>query len=147
MAQNAIMRLISSTKLTKILIKNKIYIPGLMFNRQFVHAMCRIARYAVGKWDNSTERKKVTQVWSSGFGSRLVVVGVLRQYPWQRRYDCRSGSLRRYCNNRPGIAVSPGVIEGLRPWDWSYPVLPGMTSLKDGDLQHSSALAQSPKEI
>ena len=22
-----------------------------------------------------------------------VVVGVLRQYPWQRRYDCRSGSL------------------------------------------------------
>ena len=25
--------------------------------------------------------------------------------------------------------------------------IPGMTSLKDGDLQHSSALAQSPKEI
>ena len=23
----------------------------------------------------------------------MVVVGVLRQYPWQRRYDCRSGSL------------------------------------------------------
>ena len=27
----------------------------------------------------------------TGFG--WLVVGVLRQYPWQRRYDCRSGSL------------------------------------------------------
>ena len=34
--------------------------------------------------------------------------------------------------------------------EWVYlgdTAIPGMTSLKDGDLQHSSALAQSPKEI
>ena len=34
--------------------------------------------------------------------------------------------------------------------EWVTPgdtAIPGMTSLKDGDLQHSSALAQSPKKI
>ena len=34
--------------------------------------------------------------------------------------------------------------------EWVTPggsAIPGMTSLKDGDLQHSSALAQSSKEI
>ena len=34
--------------------------------------------------------------------------------------------------------------------EWVTPggtAIPGMTSLKDGDLPHSSALAQSPREI
>ena len=38
----------------------------------------------------------------------------------------------------------------IRLSEWVTPgdtAIPGMTSLKDGDLQHSSALAQSPKEI
>ena len=38
----------------------------------------------------------------------------------------------------------------IRLSEWVTPgdtAIPGMTSLKDGDLQHSSALAQSLKEI
>ena len=53
-------------------------------------------------------------------GCWLVVVGVLRLCPWQRRSEL----------------VTPGDT-----------AVPGMTSLKDGELQHSSALVQSPKEI
>ena len=48
----------------------------------------------------------------------MVVVGVLRQYPWLSEW------------------VTPGDT-----------AIPGMTSLKEWDLQHLSALAQSPKEI
>ena len=42
------------------------------------------------------------------------------------------------------------VTKTIRLSEWVTPrdtAIPGMTSLKDGDLQHSSALAQSPKEI
>ena len=53
----------------------------------------------------------------------MVVVGVLRQYP---------------------LTKTIRLSEWVAPGDTA---IPGMTSLKDGDLQHSSALAQSPKEI
>ena len=46
---------------------------------------------------------------------------------------------------RPAI-----VTKTIRLSEWVTPgdtAIPGMTSLKDGDLQQSSALAQSPKEI
>ena len=48
-----------------------------------------------------------------------------------------------------GFTTVP-VTKTIRLSDWVTPgdtAIPGMTSLKDGDLQHSSALAQSPKEI
>ena len=60
--------------------------------------------------------------------------------------------------NLPNSPQSLDVCWGLttvpyqRWWlsEWVTPggtAIPGMTSLKDGDLQHSSALARSPKEI
>ena len=48
-----------------------------------------------------------------------------------------------------GFTTVP-VTKTIRLSEWVTPgdtAIPGMTSLKDGDLQHSSALAQSPKEI
>ena len=48
-----------------------------------------------------------------------------------------------------GFTTVP-VTKTIRLSEWVNPgdtAKPGMTSLKDGDLQHSSALAQSPKEI
>ena len=42
------------------------------------------------------------------------------------------------------------VTKTIRLSEWVTPgdtAIPGMTSLKDGDLLHSSALAQSPMEI
>ena len=48
-----------------------------------------------------------------------------------------------------GFTTVP-VTTTIRLSEWVTPgdtAIPGMTSLKDGDLQHSSALAQSPKEI
>ena len=46
-----------------------------------------------------------------------------------------------------GFTTVP-VTKTIRLSEWVTPgdtAIPGMTSLKDGDLQHSSALAQSPK--
>ena len=46
-----------------------------------------------------------------------------------------------------GFTTVP-VTRMIRLSEWVTPgdtAIPGMTSLKDGDLQHSSALAQSPK--
>ena len=48
-----------------------------------------------------------------------------------------------------GFTTVP-VTKTIRLSEWVTPgdtAIPGMTSLKDGDLRHSSALAQSPKEI
>ena len=48
-----------------------------------------------------------------------------------------------------GFTTVP-VTKTIRLSEWVTPgdtAIPGMTSLKDGDLHHSSALAQSPKEI
>ena len=42
------------------------------------------------------------------------------------------------------VTKTIGLSEWVTPGDTA---IPGITSLKDGDLQHSSALAQSPKEI
>ena len=65
--------------------------------------------------------------------------------------------------SRPADAVTVTATNGGGCWGFTIPVtktirlsewvtpgdtaISGMTSLKDGDLQHSSALAQSPKEI
>ena len=49
-----------------------------------------------------------------------------------------------------GCFTTVPVTKTIRLSEWVTPgdtAIPGMTSLKDGDLQHSSALAQSPKEI
>ena len=46
-----------------------------------------------------------------------------------------------------GFTTVP-VTKTIRLSEWVTPgdtAIPGMTSLKDGDLQHSSALAQSPE--
>ena len=48
-----------------------------------------------------------------------------------------------------GFTTVP-VTKTIRLSEWVTPgdtAIPGMTSLKDEDLQHSSALAQSPTEI
>ena len=64
------------------------------------------------------------------------------------------GFRRLYRNWSRRLQYRAMVVEVLRQcwwWlsEWVTPrdtAMPGMTSLKDGDLQHSSALAQSPKE-
>ena len=71
-----------------------------------------------------------------------------------------ASNLYMVCTRRPSSRTIGGcgcwgfttvpVTKTIRLSEWVTPgdtAIPGMTSLKDGDLQHSSALAQSPKKI
>ena len=49
---------------------------------------------------NRSQNSNHMRIWFWNLNANIIfdwiswlVVGVLRQYPWQRRYDCRSGSL------------------------------------------------------
>ena len=58
--------------------------------------------------------------------------------------DTKTRPLIGWCLTTVPVTKTIRLSEWVTPGDTA---IPGMTSLKDGDLQHSSALAQSPKEI
>ena len=94
-----------------------IHIPCIIFANACTWANLRCKQYLALKWYNQPPTwlhvKKIVYIYiyviylthpeilktedDNSFFSKLIlgrlVVGVLRQYPWQRRYDCRSGSL------------------------------------------------------
>ena len=71
------------------------------------------------------------------------------QWPPPSRRSRHVGSSKIRLVGCWGFTTVP-VTKTIRLSEWVTPgdtAIPGMTSLKDGDLQHSSALAQFPKEI